>query len=432
MEGIAQMYQATILLQEGYSRQTIADILHVSTRSVYNYEHGKVFSSGTPRGRPKGGGKLTPFTGFVDSALEQDFHLNAELLFDKLVLRGYSGKITILRDYIGKKRKELYNSAVRRFETLPGQQAQVDWMYAGYAEINGRKVKRYAFIMKLGYSRRSYIEFTTSMEQSVLFSCMIHAFGHFGGLPAEILFDNMKTAFVYNTGNCSWEVNVKMAAFAAHYGFSPRRCRVYRPKTKGKVEREVRYVRTSFLPSVGGDLTPVPTTRLNELVELWMERVDAKIIRDFGQTRMERFTEESMLLRQIPQEHFEYRLPEPIMVSREGRILFQTNRYSMPAAYRGKHLDGLLDPSDNTLQLKYEGVIVKTIKLAPAGMKKTVDDPADRKEHLDAWLEGFKLEEKIRKQVLEKRNRAELEAETADPAIFDRLFQEETEQEVLV
>jgi len=426
------MHQATILLKEGYSRQAVADILNVSTRSIYNYEHGKVYSSGASRGRPHGRGKLTPFISFIDSALELDFHLNAEVFFDKLVLRGYTGKITILRDYISKKRNDLHNCAVRRFETLPGQQAQVDWMYAGYVEINGRKVKRYAFIMKLGYSRRSYIEFTTSMEQSVLFSCMINAFNHFGGIPAEILFDNMKTAFVYNNGNCSWEVNVKMAAFAAHYGFTPRRCRVYRPKTKGKVEREVRYVRSSFLPSIGGDLSLVPTSRLNELVELWMERVDAKVIRDFGKTRMERFSAESMHLRPIPQEHFEYRLPEPIVVSREGRIVFQTNRYSIPAAYRGKQLDGLLDPSNNTLSLKYEGAFVKTIKLAPAGMKKSIDDPADRKEHLDAWLEGFKLEEKIRKQVYEKRKRAELETETADPAIFDRLIQEEMELEVTV
>ena len=426
MEGIALMYQATILLQEGYSRQAVADILNVSTRSVYNYEHKKVFNPGKTRGRPKGSGKLIPFTGFIDSALEQDFHLNAEVLFDKLVLRGYKGKITILRDYVSKKRTDLYNCAVRRFETLPGQQAQVDWMHAGHVVINGRKVKRYAFIMKLGYSRRSYIEVTTSMEQSVLFASMINAFNHFGGIPAEILFDNMKTAFIYNVGNAVWEVNVKMAAFAAHYAFTPRRCRAYRPKTKGKVEREVRYVRTSFLPSIGGDLSLVPTSRLNELVELWMERVDAKVIRDFGQTRMERFSEESTLLRPIPPEHFEYRLPEPIMVNREGRILFQTNRYSMPAAYRGKQLEGLLDPTNNTFTLKYEGTVVKTIKLVPTGMKKTVDDPGDRKEHRDAWLEGFRLEEKIGKQVLEKRRRADREAQTTDPAIFDRLFQEES------
>ena len=174
----------------------------------------------------------------------------------------------------------------------------------------------------------------------------------------------------------------------------------------------------------------VPTARLNELVELWMERVDSKLIRDFGQTRLERFAEESFLLRPIPEQHFEYRHPEPIVVSREGRILFQTNRYSMPAAYRGKQLEGLLDLTDSSMTLKYEGAIVRTIKLAAAGMKKIIDDPADRKEHLDAWLEGFKFEEKIRQQVIEKRKRAEQETKTADPAMFDRLFHELSMEEV--
>lgn len=64
-------------------------------------------------------------------------------------------------------------------------------------------------------------------------------------------------------------------------------------------------------------------------------------------------------------------------------------------------------------------------------MKKTVDDPAERKKHLDAWLEGFKLEEKIRKQVADKRKRVKEETQTGDPAIFDRLFQQEVEEGVL-
>jgi transposase len=397
----------------------------VTTRSIYNYEHGKVFAAGDHRGRPRGSSKLSPFVGLVDSAIEQDFHLNAELLLPKLIAQGYAGKITILRDYIYKKRKELYNSAVRRFETLPGQQAQVDWMYAGYVLIEGRRVKRYAFIMKLGFSRRSYVEFTTSMEQSVLFCCMINAFKHFGGIPAEVLFDNMKTAYVYNPSNCRGEINTRMAAFAAHYGFSPRRCRAYRPKTKGKVEREVRYVRTSFLPSIPGDISLVSTQRLNELVGQWMQRIDAKVIRDFGQTRLERFAQEAALLRPVADQHFEYRHPQPIIVQRDGRIHFQTNSYSMPAAFRGKLLDGLLDPTDNVLTLTFEGAVVRRLQLADAGTRSVLDDPSDRKKHLEAWAESVTLEEKIRQQIAQKRKKTELENQTTDPAIFDRLFQQD-------
>ncbi len=82
---------------------------------------------------------------------------------------------------------------------------------------------------------------------------------HFGGIPAEILFDNMKTAFLYNESEGKWQVNIEMAAFAAHYGFSPRRCRAYRPKAKGTFKRKVHYIRTSFLPSIGSDLSKIPT-----------------------------------------------------------------------------------------------------------------------------------------------------------------------------
>lgn len=421
MEGYL-MHQAQILLKEGYSRTAVAGVLDVSRRTVYNYENRIVFKKDIRHGRPTGKSKLAPFHVHIDTALESDFTLNADLLFQKLQRNGYTGKISILRDYISKKRKEMHNVAVWRFETLAGQQAQVDWMHVGTVTENGRSLKRYAFIMKLGYSRRSFVEFTTSMEQSVLFVCMIHAFEHFGGIPAELLFDNMKTAFIYNIGEGKWHVNVKMAAFAAHYGFTPRRCKVYRPKTKGKVEREVRYIRTSFLPSIGSDLSTVPTARLNELVELWMERVDQKVIRDFGQTRIVRFEEEKSSLRSLPDQAFEFRLPQLLVVNPDGKITYQTNRYTVPAQYRGKQLEGLLDLTAHKLTLRFDGTVIRTLVLEADGAKKTQSNPEDEKDHYSAWLDGRDLEERIRKQVLEKRKKAEAETSTGDPGIYDVLF----------
>ena len=417
----SDMHKTEVLLQQGYSRTSIAQLLDVSRRTVYNYEHGIVFKDTCRRGRPKGS-KLAFFYPFINAALDNDFTLNAEILFDKLVVRGYTGKISIVRDYVRMKRSELHNLAVYRFETLPGQQAQVDWMNVGTVEEHGRTIKRYAFVMKLGYSRRSYVEFATSMEQSVLFACMIHAFEYFGGIPAEILFDNMKTAWLYSIENCRWEAHPKMLAFAAHYGFTPRRCKVYRPKTKGKVEREVRYIRTSFLPSVQGDLRKVPTNRLNELVELWMERVDAKVIREFGQSRMQRFDEEKASLRPVVQQHFEYRLAKPLYVSREGTFTYDTNRYAVPSAYRGKQLEGLLDLSNKTLTIRHDGQTIRTLTLKPAGAKAKVVDPADEREHREAWERGRELEERIRLQVASKRRKAQEETVTADPAVYDQLF----------
>jgi transposase len=165
-----RMYQAQILKKEGRSQCCIAEILGVTRRTVYNYLREKVFSGAHRRGRPKGASKLTAFYPHIGAKLEEDFDMNAEVLFGQLQSMGYAGKISILRDYVRHKRDEMTNYAVMRFETQPGQQAQVDWADVGYCIVGGRHRKRYAFVMKMGYSRKSYVEFTTSMEQSVLFS----------------------------------------------------------------------------------------------------------------------------------------------------------------------------------------------------------------------------------------------------------------------
>ena len=210
-------------------------------------------------------------------------------------------------------------------------------------------------------------------------------------------------------------------------GFKPGVNRDRTNYSKGKVEREVRYIRTSFLPSIHGDLRMVPTERLNELVGLWMERVDAKVIRDFEKTRMERFEEEKTSLRTIPGHSFDYRLAEPLFVNREGKITYKTNRYTVPAMYRGKQLEGLLDLSNKTLTLRYEGQTIRTLILKSVGAKEVVVHPDDEREHRTAWEKGRELEEHIRQQVAEKRKRANSETQTADPAIYDLLFCLETE-----
>jgi len=213
-----------------------------------------------------------------------------------------------------------------------------------------------------------------------------------------------------------------MAAFAAHYNFSPRRCRAYRPKTKGKVEREVRYIRTSFLPSLGSDISKISTARLNELAELWMKRVDQKMIRDFGQTRAERFEHEKVHLIDIPEQPFEYRLPELLYVNREGKLVYKTNCYSMSAQYRCKQPEGLPDLLSHKLTLKHDGKVIRTLILEADGAKKTVTTPEDELDHYKAWLQGFELEEKVKTQIREKRKRAEDETTTADPVVYDYLF----------
>ena len=130
-----------------------------------------------------------------------------------------------------------------RFETPPGHQAQVD-----FAEFRLPWGKRYALLVVLGYSRLMWLQFYTRQTMAVLISALEEAFAFFGGVPAELLFDQMKSVIIEDEREIGGKLleNAEFMRFAAHWDFRIRACRPYRAKTKGKVERPIGYVRESF------------------------------------------------------------------------------------------------------------------------------------------------------------------------------------------
>lgn len=130
-----------------------------------------------------------------------------------------------------------------RFETPPGQQAQADGAYCGrFTTPDGKPLSIYAFVMVLSYSRQLFVRFTTSMRLPELIACHQEAFQFFRGWSQTILYDNMKQV---KLGPGQW--NDAFLDFARHYGFTPKTHRIRRPRTKGKVERMVDYVKDNFL-----------------------------------------------------------------------------------------------------------------------------------------------------------------------------------------
>jgi transposase len=116
---------------------------------------------------------------------------NANRLFNEIKSLGYSGGKTILKDFLKPFRPLQKAQAVSRFETKPGEQAQVDFGVFKYEE-QGRERKIYAFIMVMSYSRAMYVEFVDRQDTATLIRCHIHAFEYFGGVPEHILYDNLK------------------------------------------------------------------------------------------------------------------------------------------------------------------------------------------------------------------------------------------------
>jgi len=114
---------------------------------------------------------------------------SAVILLERITEQGYTGKYTIVKDYVRTKKKELNHQATVRFETIPGLQGQVDWAHFEQYKVfeNGQYKKLYCFLMMLGYSRTRYIKFVTDMTTDTLLRCHINAFRYFGGYPQEIL-----------------------------------------------------------------------------------------------------------------------------------------------------------------------------------------------------------------------------------------------------
>jgi transposase len=193
--------------------------------------------------RPSVTRKIDPFRDIIDARLSEFPKLTATRLFDEVRAAGYAGGYTQLKEYVRQVRPTPPADPVVRFETPPGQQAQVD-----FAEFRLPWGKRYALVVVLAYSRLLWLQFYACQTLAVLTSGLEDAFAFFGGVPGELLFDQMKAVVIEDQREIGGRVleNAEFARFAAHWGFRIRACRPYRAKTKGKVERPIGYVRQSF------------------------------------------------------------------------------------------------------------------------------------------------------------------------------------------
>lgn len=414
MDKELRMLEARTLRADGLKQREIADQLGVSDRTIRTW----LKNPPRPRKKPIRISKLDPFKDFINSIIKEEPYYNCEVLLDRLFSMGYTGKISILRDYVAVIRKEIITQAVIRFETEPGYQAQVDWGEFRRTRPDGSKEKLYAFKMTLGFSRRSFVIYTRSMTQDILFACHILAFIYFGCVPKEILYDNMKTAFIRDSDGV-WRAHKNLLSFANHYGFIPRRCRVRRPETKGKVERAIGFLRSNFWPRVKDTVWDLD--ELNQAVITWLKSVDQKKLRDFNQTRLERFETEMPYMRCLPDHHFDYRKFEPVMVSRESYIIFETNRYSVPAEYIGKQLDLRVDRMNGTGEILDGNHSIRHIVLYKKGEKLKNTRPEDRESVKELWLKQRQRKRKAKMTVKKSEN----DVSVRNPAEYDRLLAEE-------
>ena len=277
--------------------------------------------------------KLDPYIGYLQQRMDEGVW-NARKLYTEIKSRGYAGSETRVRAYLHPLRQARLVQATVRFETEPGEQAQVDWGHFGMTQHHGRRKALYAFVLTLGWSRAMYVEFTTSADEATFLRCHINAMAYLGGVPRKIVHDNLKTAVLGRDGDGTVHWNPRYLDFACQYGFSPHACQPYRAQTKGKVESGVKYVRGNFW--VG--LTYSDLTDLNAQVLAWLNGVAN--VRVHGTTREVPFA-------RLPLEGLQALPKEPAFdtsriswrqSSRDCLVAYEGSYYSVPAAYVGQRL----------------------------------------------------------------------------------------------
>lgn len=216
--------------------------------------------------RPTVATKLDAYKPIIETRLAAYPELSAVRLLEEIRAAGYGGGYSQLKAFVRQVRPVAAPEPVVRFETPAGRQAQVD-----FAHFRFPWGVRYALLVVLGYSRLLWCRFAPRQDMAALMDGLEAAFGYFGGVPHELLFDQMKTVITRDLRLEGGALvrNAEFLRFAGHWSFTPRACRPYRAQTKGKVERPVRYLRGNFVYG----RTFLHDGDLDQQRQSWLERV---------------------------------------------------------------------------------------------------------------------------------------------------------------
>jgi transposase len=277
--------------------------------------------------------KLDPFMQRIEDWLSEkdggDYQ--ASWIFNQIRKLGYDGGYTIVKDAVRAIKVENSRLAYVRFETEPGRQAQVDFGDFKVVEVDGSEKTQYLFSMVLGFSRGAYKEFLDRCDMVSFLDAHQRAFAHFGGVPAEILYDRMKNVFIKKLAGKP-QFTQGLMALADHYGFTPDVAPAYAPWVKGKVERPMDHVRESFWR--GYAFTDIETA--NKDLQAWLSEQSQRIHGTTRERVVDRFEREKSFLMPLPAGECDVSERLYRKVTKDCRISVEGSIYEVPHTLVGK------------------------------------------------------------------------------------------------
>lgn len=316
--------------QHGLNAAQIANILSLDPRTVAYWLRQERFR---PRKATPRASKLDRFKAQILQMLDK-YPYSAAQVFQRLREQGFDGGYSLVKAYVRTVRPKR-QPAFLSLAFAPGECAQVDWGAFGSVPVGQTSRRLSFFVMVLCYSRLMYVEFTVSQTMEHFLACHQHALEYFGGTPQTVMVDHLKSAVLKRALGEAPVLNPKYADFAKHYGFRIVPCNVGKGHEKGRVENGVGYVKKNFL--AGLDIADFSV--LTPAAKHWLDTVAN--VRLHGETRqkpVELWHTEKPSLNSLPLHPFDIATVSQVRASRQFRITFDTNRYSVPAHFAGQAL----------------------------------------------------------------------------------------------
>ncbi|WP_452176593.1 IS21 family transposase [Kitasatospora saccharophila] len=275
----------------------------------------------------------------IDAMLRSEILIKGAVVHERLVAEyGFTGNYQRVKLYLQEARPRIAEELGiapgelaglhRRFEVVPGAQAQVDWGDEGEILAHLGIPKVYSFHMVLSYSRDPFCCFTTSQDLATFFDCHRQAFAHFGGVPMTIVYDRTKTVVRRHVApGEAVPLHPEAVAFAGHYDFDIDVLAAYRPTGKGRVERQVSIVRDHVL--AGRAFASIE--ELDAAFTAWVPLRRARVHGTHGEVIGHRAVRDHMALRPLPRTPYVVTQRHLRHVGKDCLVAFDANLYSVPA-----------------------------------------------------------------------------------------------------
>ena len=317
------------------------------------------------------------FLPLIRTELEKYPDLTASRLYRMCKERGYQGAPDHFRTVVRGCRPRRQSEAFSRLSTLPGEQGQVDWAHFGRMKVGRIERPLVAFVLVLSQSRMIFLSFHLTQETGVFLAAHEAAFAALGGVPRVLLYDNLKSAVLERVGD-HIRMNERMLAFAAHHRFEARPVGVRKGNEKGRVERAIQYVRSSFFAGTTfADLADV-----NAKAAEWCALVAASRRHQGDATLsvMQAWEKERKMLLPLPADRFPTHTPIGVRIGKTPYARVDGNDYTVPHAHVQRELTAFL--TEKEILFSSEGTVVARHDRS-WGRGERVENP----EHLSALWE---------------------------------------------